>query len=156
MIRFGATAQTAVAAMSRLAEVYDGERRRLSSLDVASNRNLPKPLVAKVLTVLSTAGLVNGTRGPGGGYWLARAPAEITLAEIVQSFEREGRVPLCPFGPGWCGSGHPCPVHESFATLQQDWSGFLERTTLAVFAAAPKPTANEASSLELPLRRAGR
>lgn len=138
MLRFGRTAQTAVSALSCLAENYAGDQHKLSSLEVADNRNLPQPLVAKVLTVLSVAGLVHGTRGPGGGYWLARPPAEITLAQIVQCIEREEEAPLCPFGPGWCGQGQPCPLHDSFEALARDWTHFLESTTLAVFASSPK------------------
>ena len=98
MLRCGKTAQTAISAMSLLAERFAGGETRLSSEDVASNRNLPKPLVAKVLTILSTAGLVNGTRGPGGGYWLAKSPEAITLADITGRFEREFEGILCPFG----------------------------------------------------------
>ena len=64
MIRFGKTAQTAVSAMSLLAEVYDGGKTKLSSHDIAARRELPQPVVAKVLTIVSSLGLVDGTRGP--------------------------------------------------------------------------------------------
>jgi Rrf2 family transcriptional regulator, iron-sulfur cluster assembly transcription factor len=137
MLRCGKTAQSAIAAMSHLAENYDGGKTRLSSEDVARNRQLPQPLVAKVLTILSTASLVNGTRGPGGGYWLARAPGKITLADITARFEKEFDGMLCPFGPGWCGSGDPCPLHDQLVSLNREWDEFLHRTTLDVFAKNP-------------------
>lgn len=140
MIRFGRTSQTAVSAMSCLAEAFEAGRK-LSSADVARDRNLPQPLVAKVLTVLSTAGLVCGARGPGGGYLLARPPGEITLSEIVEAFERDGEGPMCPFGPGWCGTGEPCPVHDSFEAIGRDLAKFLKGTTLAVFTEVPKVAA---------------
>ena len=75
MTPYGKTAQNAVAAMSRLAEAY-AENRLLSSIDIARDRNLPQTLVAKLLTMLSQAGLVEGVRGPGGGYRLARGAAQ--------------------------------------------------------------------------------
>jgi len=133
MLRCGKTAQSAIAAMSLLAERYDGGKTRLSSEDVAKNRRLPQPLAAKLLSILSTAGLVNGTRGPGGGYWLARAPSRITLADITARFEKEAEGMLCPFGPGWCGKGDPCPLHDQLVTLNREWDEFLHRTTLDVF-----------------------
>ena len=89
MTPYGKTAQTAIAAVSRLAEVYDPAKRvKLNSADIAENRHLPQPVVAKVLTLLSQAGIVNGSPGPGGGYWLARPPERVTLYDVVALFER--------------------------------------------------------------------
>lgn len=134
MIRFGKTAQTAISATSLLAAVYDGGRTPLSSHDIAERRGLPQPVVAKVLTTLSAIGVVDGSRGPGGGYWLARPPAKIALYEIVAEFERmEARV-MCPFGPNWCGKGEPCPMHETLVRFDEEWETYLKRTHLDVFA----------------------
>jgi Rrf2 family transcriptional regulator, iron-sulfur cluster assembly transcription factor len=134
MLRCGKTAQSAISAMSLLAERFDAGETRLSSEDVARVRNLPQPLVAKLLSTLSTAGLVNGSRGPGGGYWLAKSPSKISLADITAEFERELESVLCPFGPGWCGNGDPCPLHDQLTAFDKEWNDFLRNTTLAVFA----------------------
>lgn len=133
MLRCGKTAQSAISAISFLAERYDRGASRFNSEDVARGRNLPQPLVAKVLSTLSTAGLVKGTRGPGGGYWLARAPGKISLADITGLFEREHEVILCPFGPQWCGNGNPCPLHDDLLAFSESWDAYLRKTTLAVF-----------------------
>lgn len=119
--------------MSALAERYDGGKTVLSSLDIAKNRNLPQPLVAKLLTSLSTCGLIEGSRGPGGGYWLSKAPSRIPLTDIVELFEKDNDGIMCPFGPGWCGKGEPCPLHDELAAMDQQWATFLKKTTLAVF-----------------------
>lgn len=133
MFKYGKTAQNAISAMSYLAEVYDGGETKLSSLDIAQRRKLPKPLVAKILVVLSQAELVDGTRGPGGGYWLAKDPKEISLNDIVSQFEKPGDSLQCPFGPGWCGNGDPCPLHDQLVELDEQMSDFLQSTTLDVF-----------------------
>jgi Rrf2 family protein len=133
MIRFGKTAQTAIAAMSLLAEVYDGGKTKLSSQEIAERRGLPQPVVAKVLTIVSSLGLVDGTRGPGGGYWLKRAPEKISLLDIVEEFERSDAQIMCPFGPNWCGHGDPCPMHDSLLRMDQQWMAYLRETSLSVF-----------------------
>lgn len=133
MIRCGKTSQTAIAAMSLLAERYDAGETALSSVEIARLRNLSAPLVAKLLSTLSTAGLVDGTRGPGGGYWLARPPAEISLQDIVLVFEREHDMIMCPFGPDWCGHHDPCPMHDTLIALDEQWSTYLRDTNLAIF-----------------------
>ena len=79
---YGKQTEAAIAAMSRLAEVYDKERTRLSANDIADARGLQRPRVAKVLSVLSQAGLVTGSPGPGGGFALARHPREITIYDV--------------------------------------------------------------------------
>ncbi len=136
MTPYGKTAQNAIAAMSRLAEAYQ-EGLVLSSLEIARDRNLPQTLVAKLLTGLSQAGLVEGSRGPGGGYRLARAPGKIALLDIVAVFERIEDRTLCPFGPGWCGKNHPCPLHDQYARFNEQFDAFLRQTKLSVFPPMP-------------------
>ncbi|CAA6676979.1 MULTISPECIES: Rrf2 family transcriptional regulator [unclassified Lentimonas] len=133
MIKYGKTAQNAISAMSFLAEAYDGGTTRVSSLDIAKSRELPKPLVAKLLVVLSQAGFVSGAPGPKGGYSLAKDPSEITLHQIVDQFEKTGDTIMCPFGPNWCGNKEPCPLHHEIVDMQERLSTFLCSTTLKVF-----------------------
>ena len=133
MVRFGKVAQTAIAAVSVLAEVYDEGLTKLNSADIAERRDLPQPTVAKVLTTLSAKGLVEGTRGPGGGYWLKRDPRTITLLDIVIEFERHDASILCPFGPNWCGNGEPCPMHDNLVKLTEHWQDYLEKTKISIF-----------------------
>lgn len=147
MTPYGKTAQTAIAAVSRLAEVYDSEKRvKLNSADIAEKRRLPQPIVAKVLTILSQAGIVNGSPGPGGGYWLARPPAEVTLHDVVSLFERLEENVSCPFGPEYCGTGPHCPLHFDLLKVREQMIAFLKTSTFARFVgwvpapAAPGPT----------------
>ncbi len=132
-MKFGKTAQTAISVISLLAEDFPKGKVVRSSLDIADVRGLPQPLVAKVLTVLSTAGLVDGTRGPGGGYWLAKTPREISLQHVVELFEKTDKSVMCPFGPNWCGHGDPCPMHDAIVGMTQEWGDYLTQTTLEIF-----------------------
>lgn len=125
------TTQNAIAAVSRLAELYaSGELA--SSKQIAESRNLPAPLVGKILTELSRGGLITGSPGPGGGYRLARPPAEISLKDVADLFEREPPE-ICPYGPGWCGKGEPCPLHNSISAMTQVIDDFLKNTNFSAF-----------------------
>ncbi|MCO6044367.1 Rrf2 family transcriptional regulator [Aeoliella sp. ICT_H6.2] len=123
--------------MSRLAEAYESGQQ-LSSHDVARDREIAQTLVAKLLTTLSQAELVAGSRGPGGGYSLARPPQEISLLDIVNVFERQDGNMVCPFGPNWCGSNEPCPLHEDYVAFTDRFNNWLSSTTLAVFTTSSK------------------
>ena len=75
-------------------------------LDVALNsRNFPTPLadislrqgitisnLEQLFSKLRRAGLVRSVRGPGGGYFLAKAPQSITIADVLRAVEE----PLAP------------------------------------------------------------
>lgn len=132
MTPYGKIAQAAISAMSLLAEQYATEAR-LNSRQIAQRRKLSQPIVGKVLTGLSQAGLVEGTPGPGGGYRLALPPAQIRLLDIASLFDRLDDALVCPFGPGWCGTGPHCPLHDDLVRLREQASDFLRKTTLAAF-----------------------
>ncbi|MCU0705345.1 MAG: Rrf2 family transcriptional regulator [Fimbriiglobus sp.] len=142
MTPYGKTAQTAIAAVSRLAEVFDPAKRvKLNSADIAENRHLPQPVVAKVLTILSQAGIVNGSPGPGGGYWLARPPEGVTLYDVVALFERLDQNVSCPFGPEYCGTGPHCPLHFDMLKIREQMVAFLKTSTFARFVGWTPPAA---------------
>ena len=133
MIRYGKMVQTAVAVTSRLAETYGKDDIVTSSLDIAQSRHLPKPNVAKVLTVLAKHKLVTGAPGPGGGYRLAKPPQSISLFDIVEIFEKQSDVQPCPLGPNWCGNGPKCAFHDKFLALKEKNEHFLKSTNFGAF-----------------------
>ncbi len=125
------TTQNAIAALSRLAELYSSGVVA-SSKQIAESRNLPIPLVGKILTELSRGGMIIGSPGPGGGYRLAKPPAEISLMDVAELFEREAEG-MCPYGPGWCGHNTPCPLHNSISAMNQINEEFLRNTNFSPF-----------------------
>ena len=141
MVPYGKTASNAVAAMSYLAEGSGNPNFRASSAAISAGRNISKPLVAKVLTILSQAGLVGGAPGPGGGYYLAKPASDIFLIDVVRLFEKTEESDRCPFGPHWCGHQDPCPLHDQIVALREAGRQFLEETSLEVFARQGVPDA---------------
>ncbi|MEQ9617470.1 MAG: Rrf2 family transcriptional regulator [Phycisphaerales bacterium] len=133
---YGKSTENAIAAMSRLAEVWDGGSTLLSAADIAENRKLQKPFVSKILSNLAQAGLVQGTRGPGGGFRLSKAPKEISLFDVYLVFERENESLNCPFGGGICGVGQECALHDKLVELQDAKREFLTETTFDKFRVA--------------------
>ena len=144
MLKIGKLAQQAIAAASYLAERYDDEGSRVSAAEIADARELPRPLVAKVLAQLSLRHITSGTTGPTGGYRLRRSPDKITLFDIVEAFERIDIRPMCPLGPNWCGNGDLCPLHDSITQAAEQVVGFLKTQYLGLFAKAGKQAVKRA------------
>lgn len=79
--------QHAIMAMLALAIHDDQGAVRLS--DLAAQQGISLSYLEQIFARLRNAGLVEGIRGPGGGYRLSRHANDITLAEIVQAVEDE-------------------------------------------------------------------
>ena len=79
-----------------------------------------------MLKALNRAGLVTAARGSGGGYRLARAPVDITVAEVIAAIDG-------PLGMTECASetDHEACTHTSYCATKPHWA----RVTLAVQAA---------------------
>ena len=73
-----------------------GESGPTSVRDIAERTGLPQPYLEQILLALKGAGLVRSKRGVGGGYVLARQPAEIRLSEILSAVD--GPITLGDFG----------------------------------------------------------
>jgi Rrf2 family iron-sulfur cluster assembly transcriptional regulator len=139
---FGRATETAIAALGSLAETHDAQERR-SVGQIATSCGLRRPFLAKLLAVLSRAGMVQGERGPGGGYRLARDPEEITLLEVYGLFEGELPRDDCAWGSD-CLTGDPCALHDGVVEVRETTRRFLEETTLAAFRRSRTPRAKNA------------
>jgi Rrf2 family protein len=85
--------------------------------DIAERTGLPQPYLEQILLALKGAGLVRSKRGVGGGYVLARPPAQITLGQIVSAVDG-------PIMAGDFGQPHENGAcdHEGQCVLLSVWS----------------------------------
>src|ERR1700748_3453732 len=81
---------------------------RLNATLLAGETGLPLPTVQKLVSRLSTAGLIESSRGTGGGFRLARPPAAISLADIVEAIEGPIAMTACVEH-----GSHDCCVEQS-------------------------------------------
>lgn len=132
MFSYSKLGQAGIAAVSYLAQISP-ENRLAGSAEIAEARHLSRVLVAKILTLLSSAKIVEGKPGPAGGYQLARPPGEISLLDVVNVFEDSEEKVMCPFGPGWCGVGEQCPLHDTFASMHQQSLDLLKTENFGRF-----------------------
>ena len=94
-----------------------------------------------ILHDLKRAGIVRTRRGASGGYWLARPPEDIPLAEVIRAVEgplaqRSGRVARGRRVPGAAE-----PLQEVWIAVRANLRAVLESVTLAHLAEGnlPKP-----------------
>lgn len=110
---------------------------RLSTKALSEFHGIPKEYLSKALQALSTAGLVEGTLGPKGGYRLAKAAREITFLEIVEAIEGRKRTFNCteirgnnPCNPADQTYTKPCGIARIMWNADEAWRDSLRGVTL--------------------------
>ena len=81
-MRLSRKSEYALLAMIDLAEHH--RVKPVNMTDLAKRKAIPKKYLEQILLTLKRAGYANSTRGPGGGYKLAKPPSQISLAEIIR------------------------------------------------------------------------
>ena len=73
--------------------------------------------------------LVDSVRGPGGGYCLARAAHEISMAEIIRAVDEPIDATQCG-GRENCQEEHRCMTHDLWTNLNATIFDYLDSVTL--------------------------
>src|SRR3954447_16291658 len=115
------------AARALLSLALHGEERPTSVKEIAERTGLPQPYLEQILLSVKGAGLVRSKRGVGGGYVLARTPAEITLADVLAAVD--GPLTTLMGEHDHC-EGH-CILQEVWVGVSNETRQFLEGYTLA-------------------------
>ena len=80
-----AKADYAVRAVIELASTSQAAPMKVE--EVARAQRIPVSFLENILTQLRSAGVVRSQRGPEGGYWLARPPDQLNLAQVIRAVE---------------------------------------------------------------------
>src|SRR5437762_10962957 len=130
------TSQCALRALAHLARQTDGA---VLGRDLAESVEIPANYLSKVLLTLRNAGLVDTTRGSGGGYRLRRPANEIHLIDVVELFEEISRTkPSCFLGrTRECSATEPCTAHSTWIGIQAAYLKFLVSPPLSAITVSP-------------------
>lgn len=123
----------AIRALTHLAR--HAERRCLAK-EIAQEEEIPYFFLSKILKNLARAGFLRSTKGPRGGFQLARPATEITLYAIREAVDGNDDLDACAVGLAECNATAPCPLHDSFKPLRERIKAYLQSTTLAAMSEA--------------------
>jgi Rrf2 family protein len=123
------TAEYALKAVIHIAEHAGHEPIRVER--IADELGEPRNYLSKILHTLAKAGILASTRGPRGGFQLARAPEALTLYDVVRVFDPLEARRSCLLGRPRCSDVNPCPVHHRWKSVSEQASAFFRETTIA-------------------------
>ena len=135
-MRVSAKVDYALRACAELAAAGDGP---VKGDRIAQAQEIPLKFLENILLDLKHAGLVASQRGAEGGYWLARPPEEIPLAEIIRAVEgpianvRGQRPEQVEY------AGSAAAFRDVWVAVRANLRSVLETTTIADVAAGRLP-----------------
>ncbi|MGQ9659432.1 MAG: Rrf2 family transcriptional regulator [Thermochromatium sp.] len=126
-MRLSTKGRYAVTAMLELA-LHAGQGR-VTLADISSSQGISLSYLEQLFAALRAKKLVRGVRGPGGGYYLGRAPSEISIADIICAVDEWVELTRCG-GRQDCHEGRRCLTHHLWDRLSDQIFTFLSGISL--------------------------
>ena len=137
-MRISAKADYAVRAAVELAAA--GDERPIKAERIASAQGIPLNFLENIMGELRHAGIVRSQRGAEGGFRLAKAPGEITVADVIRAVE--GPLASIRGGPPEDASyeGATVSLPRVWIAVRASLRAVVEHVTLADVASGRIPT----------------
>ena len=117
----------AVTAMLDLA--YHGEKNPVTLTDIAKRQEISLSYLEQLFSRLRKSGMVEGVRGPGGGYQLSRKAEDISIADIITAVDETMDSTRCG-GKATCQNKQPCLTHDLWMGLSDQIRQYLDSISL--------------------------
>jgi len=123
--------------------------------DIADTQRIPRKFLTVLLSEMGREGLVSAQRGRDGGYWLAKAPEDISYGDIVRL--TRGSLALVPCASRMayesctnCVDEEGCRLRRIMLTVRDATADILDGVSLAD---APLQTLQEGADDRSPAAR---
>ncbi len=116
-----------------------------SASEVSAGLGIAAPTVSKILKMLVRKNLVDSVMGAKGGYMLARDPAAISIAEIIDAMDGPISITECS-GTTTCERESTCSTRSNWQGINHIIQNALEKVNLAEMI-SPKPQVMDMSAL---------
>jgi Rrf2 family protein len=138
-VRLNARVDYALRAVVELVAADGSAERPVTAERIAAAQHIPPKFLESILLQLRRSGIVHAQRGPDGGYWLAKAANEVSLADVIRVIDG-------PLANVRGQRPEALGYHGAAAALQQVWIALranerqiLELVTVADVAAGKLP-----------------
>jgi Rrf2 family protein len=123
-------ADYALRAVLYLARMDDNSKA--STKDIAETQKIPPSFLAKIVSQLSIAGLIQTARGARGGVALARPPEKVSILDVIEAIDGPMLLNECTSNSHICPFGSDCSLHKTWCETRQLVHDKLSTATFAV------------------------
>ncbi|MHB1353009.1 MAG: Fe-S cluster assembly transcriptional regulator IscR [Thiobacillus sp.] len=118
----------AVTAMLDLA--LRGGKNPVTLAGISERQDISLSYLEQLFSRLRRHALVESVRGPGGGYYLAKPLADVSVADIIRAVDEPIDATQCG-GKENCHDEHRCLTHDLWVGLNAHIYDYLDNVTLA-------------------------
>ncbi len=108
----------------------NGSGVNYSARDLARITGLPRPIVSKVLKILSREGILCSYRGVNGGYQLSNDPSGISVGQVLRALEGPILIKGCLEADSDCGNIDKCTVRLNWSRINNSIGEVLDSVSL--------------------------
>ena len=111
----------------------EGEKRKINIKKIAHDLDIPMPFLGKILQELVKNKILSSTKGPHGGFGLAKKPEEISMLDIIESIDGD-IFESCLIGLRSCSMKSKnelaCPTNRKFKPISDQMYTFFKNETI--------------------------
>lgn len=102
----------------------------VSLAEISERQGISLSYLEQLFTLLRAQGLVNSTRGPGGGYSLAMDSEQIAISDVIDAVDENVDATRCG-GTADCQNHERCLTHDLWENLSDQIREYLSNISLA-------------------------
>lgn len=108
---------------------------KLGIKEIAKELDLPTPYLGKILQILTRNQIIQGVKGPKGGFYLQESCKQVKLIKIIEVVDGLDFFTSCGLGLNECSDTHPCPLHDDFKIYRDGlWELFNKKAIADIVA----------------------
>jgi Rrf2 family protein len=119
----------AIRAMVYIA-VKNRENQRPGYREIAREIEAPAHFTAKILQIMVRQSLLHSAKGRGGGFYCQANDRPVTIIEVIQHVEGLRLFTSCGIGLSQCSDTNPCPIHQEYAVIRNQYQKLAASTTI--------------------------
>ncbi len=126
---FSASCHYGLQAMFYIA-THSSEEVNVDLNEIATEQEIPKHFLSKILQLLVKHKLLISMKGPNGGFRLSRPAQDINIIEIVEAIDGLDIFSQCAIDFRLCDEEDPCPIHTDYKQIRDRVYDLFQSTTL--------------------------
>lgn len=121
-------------AIRALVAMAESGLEKTTVAELANRTDIPRPFLRKIVQTLNKEGILESSRGKGGGFRLALPPDRIFLTRLIQVFQGSLKLHECLLRKKFCNDLKVCPLRRKIQKLENVMLAELAATTIGTLA----------------------
>jgi Rrf2 family protein len=115
-------------------QIQSWNKQRPGVVEIAKKIDAPEAFSAKILQTLTRHKLLSSVKGRGGGFFFSDNESNLTIYDVIHVMEGDECLHQCGFGLKNCNKDNPCPLHEKYIIVREEYYKIVKSETISSLA----------------------